>query len=320
MFKEGSVKKVLKALPILWLVAGIVFGVGSYYGYDLMKNADRNAEQLTHQIEKKKTSQELRNQKTKEANYGTDQIKPVTPSEFANAQKHYEKIVNQWGIGSIFIPSSNIRTKILAGMDNQSLMVGVGTYYPTQQLGKGNYVGLSHNMVEGGGVLGNLPQTPLNKVIYTTDFTNIYEYLSTNMGFVDQKAVELLELPKEGEKPIITLIRCEGGLNTSKRAVVQGFFQKSYPADQASKEVKLGLGLIEEYVDDAGQPDQLEPQQSNENFSQAKQSNLTKSKEPIYSIVQLICISAFSLLSSSPLVLGSVFIFVLGVSIWISKR
>lgn len=313
-------KKVLKALPVLWLVAGIVFGVASYYGYHLLKNADRNAEQLTHQIERKKTSQKRRDEKTKEANYDTDQIKPVTPAEFANAQKRYEKIVNEWGIGSIFIPSSNIKAKLLAGMDNQSLMVGVGTYYPNQQLGEGNYVGLSHNMVEGGGVLGNLPQTPLNKVIYTTDFTNVYEYLSTNMGVVDQEVVELLELPEKGEKPLITLIRCEGGMNTPKRAVVQGIFKKSYPADQASKDVLLGLGLMKELVDDVGQPQQLETKQSSENFSQVKQSNPIKSKKPIYSIVQLMCISAFSLLNSSPLLLGSGFILTMGVSIRLSKR
>lgn len=161
--KEGIVNKAVKALPILWLIFGLVFASGCYYGYHLMKHADRNAEQMTHRIEPKEISQQRIEQRTNKATFDDRQIKPVTPEAYADAQLHYEKIVGQWGIGALYIPSAAIRTKILAGMDNQNLMVGVGTYYPNQQLGKGNYVGLAHNLVQGGEHWGTYRKLPCTK-------------------------------------------------------------------------------------------------------------------------------------------------------------
>lgn len=317
VIEEGIVKKVLKALPVLWLVSGIVLACGSYYGYHLMKNAGSNAEQMTHQIEPKKTSQKRIEQKSKEATYDTDQIKPVTPEEFAEAQLKYEKIVNQWGIGAIYIPSADIRTKILAGMDNQNLMVGVGTYYPDQQLGKGNYVVLAHNLVQGGGALGNLPKTALNQVFYATDFTNVYEYAARKNAVVNQSEGGLLEVPETDDHALMTLIRCEGGINTPDRAIVQGTFVKSYPADQAANEVKLGLGLIEGRMTEIGQTSATA--ESSEQFSKKeKQIHKKKANQPIYSFWQRMCISAFAILSQSPVLIAIGFLVILSILIKVS--
>lgn len=310
-------KKAWKALPILWLVSGIVLACGSYYGYHLMKNAGSNAEQMTHQIEPKKTSQKRIEQKTKQASYDESQIKPVTPEAFADAQLKYEKIVNQWGIGAIYIPSAEIRTKTLAGMANQNLMVGVGTYYPNQQLGKENYVVLAHNLVQGGGALGNLPKTALNQVFYATDFTNVYEYAARKNAVVNQSEGELLEVPEKDDQALMTLIRCEGGINTPKRAIVQGTFVKSYPADQATTEVKLGLGLIEGRLTEVGQPNVTD--ESSEQFSKKeKQTHKKKAYQPIYSFLQRACISAFALLSQSPVLLAIGYLVILSILIKVS--
>lgn len=311
-------KKAWKALPILWLVSGIVLACGSYYGYHLMKNADSNAEQMTHQIEPKKTSQKRIEQKSKEATYDTDQIKPVTPEEFTDAQLKYEKIVNQWGIGAIYIPSADIRIKILAGMDNQNLMVGVGTYYPNQQLGKGNYVVLAHNLVQGGGALGNLPKTALNQIFYATDFTTVYEYAARKNAVVNQSEGELLEVPETDDQALMTLIRCEGGINTPNRAIVQGTFVKSYPADQATTEVKLGLGLIEGQMIEVGQTSVTA--ESSEQFSKKeKQIHKKKANQSIYSIWQRMCISAFAILSQSPVLLAIGYLVILLILIKVSS-
>lgn len=315
--QEGIVKKAVEALPILWLVFGIVLACGSYYGYCLLKQADRNAEQMTHRIEPKKTSQKRTQQKSKEATYTTDQIKPVTPEAFADAQLQYEKIVNQWGIGALYIPSAGIQTKLLAGMANQNLMVGVGTYYPNQQLGKGNYVGLAHNLVQGGGALGNLPKTALNQVFYATDFTRVYEYVATKNEVVNQSRGELLEVPKSNEDALLTLIRCEGGLYTANRAIVQGVFHKSYPADQASTEVKLGLGLVEERaVKPIEQPKENKSTEKPTETSKANQnqeSKTNKRNKPIYSTIQRACISAFATVSQSPILLSTGYLVLLSV-------
>lgn len=307
-------KKAGKALPILWLVLGFVLACGSGYGYHLMKNAGSNAEQMTHRIEPKITSQKRSKQKTKDATYDESQIRPVTPEAFADAQLKYEKIVNQWGIGALYIPSASIRTKILAGMENQNLMVGVGTYYPNQQLGQGNYVVLAHNLVQGGGALGNLPKTALNQVFYATDFTTVYEYTAKKNAVVNQSEGELLEVPEKDEQAFMTLIRCEGGLNTDQRAVVQGTFVNSYPADQASTEVKLGLGLVEKQLSEAARP--VELAESSEQFTRKEdRQHKKKTKEPIYSNLQRACISAFALFSQSPVLIAVGYLVVLSLLI-----
>lgn len=296
-------RKVWRLLPVFWLVFGVIFACVSYSGYDLLQRAGRNAEQMTHQIEPKETSQKRIEQKSKEATYDTDQIKPVTPEEFAAAQLKYEKIVNQWGIGAIYIPGADIRTKILAGMDNQNLMVGVGTYYPNQQLGKGNYVVLAHNLVQGGGPLGNIPQTALHQIFYATDFSTVFEYTAVKNDIVSASAGELLDIPKEDERPLMTLIRCEGGINTVNRAVLQGTFVKSYPAEKASMEVKLGLGLIEQksIVVDAEIPQSTSGEETS---IEVKQGNTKKESPQIYSFFQELCIHCFLLLNTHPIESG----------------
>lgn len=319
--KEGIVNKAVKALPILWLIIGVVFASGCYYGYHLMKQANRNAEQMTHRIEPKQISQQRIEQRTNKATFDDRQIKPVTPEAYADAQLHYEKIVGQWGIGALYIPSAGIHAKLLAGMNNQNLMVGVGTYYPNQQLGKGNYVGLAHNLVQGGGALGNLPKTALHQVFYATDFSRVYEYVATKNAVVHQSAGELLEVPKSNEDARLTLIRCEGGLYTANRAVVQGTFVKSYPADQASTEVKLGLGLVEERERGAISQATDQPKESRTTTkTKGKQaankhqgSRTSQQNKPIYSFVQRVCISAFAAVSRSPILLSTGYLLLLSV-------
>ena len=128
-------KKFLRILPILWFIVGLIFAGLCVYGYSMLKTTDNDIS-LTHHIQPKEETKEATEKLNDQANFDPDSIKPVSPSEYAKAQLNYEKIVNQWGIGAIYIPSANIRTKVLAGMSNQNLMVGVGTYYPDQSLAK----------------------------------------------------------------------------------------------------------------------------------------------------------------------------------------
>lgn len=300
-------KKTLKALPILWLVLGIVFASGGYYGYQLMKTANSNAKRMTHQIEPRKTSQQRIREKTNDATFNEDQITPVTPEAFAQAQLNYEKITNQWGIGALYIPSAGIQTKILAGMNNQNLMVGVGTYSPNQQLGKGNYILLAHNLVQGGGALGNLPKTSVNQVFYATDFTSVFEYVARKNAVVHQSQGDLLDPPETENEALMTLIRCEGGLNTPNRAIVQGTFLKSYPADQADINVQRGLGLVEAHVKEETSDNQ--PKGSKESFiranEQRKKSKTSQKHQSFYSPFQQVCILMFQFLSGTPIALAT---------------
>nr|WP_246601380.1 class A sortase [Enterococcus alishanensis] len=275
----------------------------SYYGYQLLLDANGNAEKMPHSIESKESSHRKRKKKLEDAIYCPRQIKPVTPAAYAKAQLQYVEIVHQWGVGSLFIPSADIHSKILAGIDNQNLMVGVGTYYKAQQLGKGNVVLLAHNLVQGGGVLRNLRKTGLQQVFYLTDFTDVFEYVAEKNEVVDESRGELMDIPDVDESAIVTLIRCEGGINTPNRAIVQGKFLKKYPASEATEEVKLGLGLTEaQWISEEVSSDQQSPIQE-PTITMAK-SPTKRSNKPIYSTLQVLCIYLYTVLNEAPIIVG----------------
>lgn len=317
--------KLKKILPTLLLVFGLIFAGSSYYGYRLLLSNGDNAKHMTHRIQPNKNSQQRIIKKNKQANFYPNHIKPVTPSDYAAAQLKYEEIVNQWGIGSVYIPSANLQTKILAGMANENLMVAAGTYYPDQKLGKGNYVLLSHNLVEGGGPLGTLPNTKIGHTIYTTDFSDVYEYTATKNSTVDQTEGDLLDIPSNEDAPIITLFRCEGGLNTPSRSLVQGKFSKKYPANLATENVKLGLGLGVMKESDRNDNSSAEEETSNKDFSKEKSTQKsTDANEfeqgiPTYSFHEKIAIECFKMINKYPLQISIGFLGLLLIFIRISK-
>ena len=233
-----------KSFLISWILFGFFIVGSTAYGYFLLQKSDNRSQFLRSPIQQEEKVEKKQESKNAKASFNPLLIQPVHAEEFAEAQLHYEDLVNQWGIGAVYIPSSSIQTKILAGMSNENLMVGVGTYRAEQRLGKGNYVLLAHNLVQGGGALKNLRHTSEGSLIYATDFANIYEYRVTKNQVVNQSEGEILDEPKAEETPLITFIRCEGGLNTTQRAVVQGVFVSSYPASEADNELKEKLGLV----------------------------------------------------------------------------
>ncbi|EGP4892442.1 MULTISPECIES: class A sortase [Enterococcus] len=259
-------KKILKLFSIIWLLIGFFIVGSTIYGYYLLQKTNNRSSVLSFPIQSEKQVEENQQAKITDSFFDPESIQPVHARDFANAQLRYEEIVNQSGIGSIYIPSSIVQTKILSGMSNDNLMVGVGTYRSEQRLGKGNYVLLAHNITQGGGVLNNIRQTLNGSLIYATDFSKIYEYRVTMNQVVNQAAGEVLNEPKANEKPLITLIRCEGGLYTDKRAVVQGELISSYSASKANNNLKENLGLISVVQD----------QEQSVNSSNAAEANSNK--------------------------------------------
>lgn len=293
-----------KSFLIGWLLF-VFFLVGSTaYGYFLLQKSDNRSQFLRSPIQQEEQAEKKQESKNAKASFNPLLIQPVHAEEFAEAQLHYEDLVNQWGIGTVYIPSSSIQTKILAGMSNENLMVGVGTYRADQRLGKGNYVLLAHNLVQGGGALKNLRQTSEGSLIYATDFANIYEYRVTKNQVVNQSEGEILDEPKAEETPLITFIRCEGGLNTNQRAVVQGVFVSSYPASEADNELKEKLGLVsvvqdQEQADNTIVPnstdtvsdhDTISEEHTNQSVKKNKEMNALKEEKEVYSSFEKYCI------------------------------
>ncbi|MWO10598.1 sortase, partial [Escherichia coli] len=156
----------------------------------------------------------------------------------------------------------------------------------------------------GGGALKNLRQTSEGSLIYATDFANIYEYRVTKNQVVNQSEGEILDEPKAEETPLITFIRCEGGLNTNQRAVVQGVFVSSYPASEADNELKEKLGLVsvvqdQEQADNTIVPnstdtvsdhDTISEEHTNQSVKKNKEMNALKEEKEVYSSFEKYCI------------------------------
>ncbi|MDQ8242323.1 class A sortase [Enterococcus faecium] len=289
---------------IIWILFGFSIVGSTAYGYFLLQKPDNRSQSLRSPIQQEEQVEKKQESKNAKASFNPLLIQPVHAEEFAEAQLHYEDIVNQWGIGAVYIPSSSIQTKILAGMSNENLMVGVGTYRAEQRLGKGNYVLLAHNLVQGGGSLKNLRQTSEGSLIYATDFANIYEYRVIKNQVVNQSEGEILDESKAEETPLITFIRCEGGLNTTQRAVVQGTFVSSYPASEADNELKEKLGLVS-VVQDQKQVDNIivsnsmdtvsnhditSDEHTNQSVKKSKEMNALKEEKEVYSSFEKYCI------------------------------
>lgn len=289
---------------IIWILFGFSIVGSTAYGYFLLQKPDNRSQSLRSPIQQEEQVEKKQESKNAKASFNPLLIQPVHAEEFAEAQLHYEDIVNQWGIGAVYIPSSSIQTKILAGMSNENLMVGVGTYRAEQRLGKGNYVLLAHNLVQGGGSLKNLRQTSEGSLIYATDFANIYEYRVIKNQVVNQSEGEILDESKAEETPLITFIRCEGGLNTTQRAVVQGTFVSSYPASEADNELKEKLGLVSvvqdqkqvdntilsNSMDTVSNHDITSDEHTNQSVKKSKEINVLREEKEVYSSFERYCI------------------------------
>lgn len=327
-------KKMIRILPIIWILFGLLFFAYGRYGYYLLLNANENSQNIQHTIESPASTvnniKEKNEAATKVAAFNEAAIRPVEAKDYADAQLAAEKIIQQWGIGSIYIPSSAIKTKILAGMSNENLIVAVGTYQANQTMGEGNYVVLAHNLVEGGGALHNLTKTELGSIIYMTDFSTVYEYQVAVNKIEEQTNGELLMEPKKGEKGKVTLFRCEGGMHTPNRAVVQGEFVKSYPAMEATKQVLVGLGLASQSTSDnptskINVTKQKSSSAWNLNLGQSKKSTMTAQKNTfkhdgqIYNSVEIGAIKVFRLIEQNGRVLIFIYVAVL-IFLFIAQR
>ncbi|MGJ3729916.1 class A sortase [Enterococcus faecium] len=293
-----------KSFLISWILFGFFIVGSTAYGYFLLQKSDNRSQFFRSPIQQEEQVEKKQESKNAKASFNPLLIQPVHAEEFAEAQLHYEDLVNQWGIGAVYIPSSSIQTKILAGMSNENLMVGVGTYRAEQRLGKGNYVLLAHNLVQGGGALKNLRQTSEGSLIYATDFANIYEYRVIKNQVVNQSEGEILDEPKAEETPLITFIRCEGGVNTTQRAVVQGTFVSSYPASEADNELKEKLGLVSvvqdqkqvdntivsNSMDTVSNHDITSEEHTNQSVKKSKEMNALKEEKEVYSSFEKYCI------------------------------
>lgn len=181
--------------------------------------------------------------KTLHADYDTTQIKSVGIQNYTEALASYQENVNQWGIGKLVIPGVSIDLPVLAGLSNSNLLTGAATFQENQQMGQGNYVLMSHNLVGANALLNNMDQLKNGDVMYLTDFNQVYQYKVTRNEVIEETEISVLDETTNKE---LTLIRCEGDIGTIYRRVVQGeLITSNFVEEMESSQLQM-LGLTKE--------------------------------------------------------------------------
>jgi sortase A len=231
---------VTKTLFIILFITMTAVLITAIYGYLHMEqepasaavNVGRTEELSSYNIDK-----------IQKANYGEKQIASVKISDYAKAKSVVQTTTNNWGIGKLVIPDVSIDLPILAGMANENLLTGAATYRSDQQLGRGNYVVLTHNIFDKDVLLHRIQDLKKGQLIYTTDFKNVYVYEVSLNKIIEETEVSYVEKEPKNGIAKITLLRCEGDIGTIYRRLVQGNLKSVEPLHDAEDELFKKLKL-----------------------------------------------------------------------------
>ncbi|WP_137664195.1 sortase family protein [Enterococcus hulanensis] len=181
--------------------------------------------------------------KVNRANYAEKQIASVNVANYAQARGNSYETTNNWGIGKLQIPKVDIDLPVLAGIANENLLTGAATYRADQQLGKGNYVLLAHNIFEQDVLLHRIKKLSLGDKMYITDFKDIYTYDVSLNKVIEETEVSYVDSVAKDGKQTLTLLRCEGNIGTIYRRVVQGKLSSVQPIETASTHLLKEVGV-----------------------------------------------------------------------------
>lgn len=234
---------VTKTLFIILFVTMTAVLVTAIYGYLHMEQEPASA---AVNIGKKGELSSYNLDKIEEANYEEKQIASVKISDYAKAKSVVQTTTNNWGIGKIVIPDVSIDLPILAGMANENLLTGAATYRSDQQLGRGNYVVLAHNIFDKDVLLHRIQDLKKGQLIYATDFKNVYIYEVSSNKIIEETEVSYVEKEPKNGIAKITLLRCEGDIGTIYRRLVQGNLKSVQPLQDAQNELFKQMKLKRE--------------------------------------------------------------------------
>lgn len=181
--------------------------------------------------------------KVNRANYAEKQIASVNVANYAQARGTSYETTNNWGIGKLQIPKVDIDLPVLAGLANENLLTGAATYRADQQLGKGNYVLLAHNIFEQDVLLHRIKKLTVGDKMYITDFKDIYTYDVSLNKVIEETEVSYVDSVTKDGKQTLTLLRCEGNIGTIYRRVVQGKLSSVQPIETASTQLLKEVGV-----------------------------------------------------------------------------
>ncbi len=222
--------------------------------------------------------------KIQRANYEERQIASVNVSDYAQAKNRTMTSINNWGVGKLAIPKVSIDLPILAGLTNENLLTGAATYREDQQLGKDNYVLLAHNIYDQDVLLHRIKELNEGDLIYATDFQEVYTYKVVRNEVIQDTEIGVVEKAVRGA-PLITLLRCEGNIGTTKREVVQGELVSKESVYHVSKKRLEELGLQQKKTTDTQTLVKQQPIPPFQNFAMMIAAKFVS--EPLQTIVPM---------------------------------
>lgn len=225
---------VTKTLFILLFISMVAVMCTAIYGYLQMEQEPAAAAVDIGQSEELSS---FNLDKISQANYEEKQIASVKIADYARAKSAIQTTTNNWGIGKIVIPKVSIDLPILAGLANENLLSGAATYRSDQQLGRGNYVLLAHNIFDKDVLLHRIQDLKKGDLIYTTDFKDIYVYEVSLNKIIEETEVSYVEKESADHRALLTLLRCEGDIGTIYRRLVQGKLKSILPLKEAEADL-----------------------------------------------------------------------------------
>ncbi|WP_429962843.1 class C sortase [Enterococcus sp. AZ072] len=225
---------VTKTLFILLFISMVAVMCTAIYGYLQMEQEPAYASVNIGQSEELSS---FNLDKISQATYEEKQIASVKISDYAKAKSAIQTTTNNWGVGKIVIPKVSIDLPILAGLANENLLSGAATYRLDQQLGRGNYVLLAHNIFDKDVLLHRIQNLKKGDLIYTTDFKDIYVYEVSINKIIEETEVDYVEKNPANNRALLTLLRCEGDIGTIYRRLVQGNLKSILPLREAEAEL-----------------------------------------------------------------------------------
>ena len=165
-----------------------------------------------------------------------DSVRPISPDTISQAKSDDLPVV-----GGIAIPELGVNLPIFKGVSNSNLTYGAGTMNENQEMGEGNYGLASHHVFSMAGA-SELLFSPLDRAskgqnIYLTDKGKVYVYEIDNIEEVTPYGSHVMDAPKRGEKPKVTLVTCTDIYGENRR-IVQGSLVEVFDWSGASKQIK----------------------------------------------------------------------------------
>lgn len=150
-------------------------------------------------------------------------------------QEAIEQGINKQSAGHIYFPAFDLSIPIYTGTNQLTLSLGATTYfYEDAQMGKGNYVLGGHNMEMPGVMFSDLSKLTKGDAVDLIGTEKTYRYRVNDIFIIPPKFSTVqgrpeegsfLSLPKEGERPKLTLFTCIYTTRGKERLVVQGYLE-----------------------------------------------------------------------------------------------